>query len=310
MEESLGAQYAIQIAVHTLRDRCKSLQYRISVLEEENMNLRIRCSRNDADENSSLSELDRLKEHITELTEQKEQLHNKIKMVSNENQDLWSKLGKLSIINKNLDLKHLHKMNHKLGFYKKNLEINERISLELEDISLKLTDSFCKQKIELDKLCSEIEGIQYTNSIITENFGFCYEDELEGDLIEDIKCLLGNLNVFKEEVFQQKDIIQKNLRNLNNLREKSVCKACEIKKNGITDRSTSTSDIPKSGVDKCTEVINIDSTDLNSSKEMPPESEKVCPICTRIFRKDVEFPEFQRHVEDHFHPDIDTYELL
>lgn len=243
MEESLGAQYAIQIAVQTLRDRCKSLQHRVAVLEEENMGLRVQCSRNQVNENS-LTEIDKLKEHITELTEQKDQLQNRIRMICNENQDLWNKLGKLTTVNKNLG-EQLNKINDtvtqvtsplqphtplirsktftqeepQMRFLQKNLEINEKISLELEDISLKLSDSFSKQKMELDKLCSEMEGMQFNDNIITENCGFFYE-ELDEDLVEEVKYLLENLQMLRDEALQQKYIIEKNLVNLNDLQGK------------------------------------------------------------------------------------------
>ncbi|VEN56766.1 unnamed protein product [Callosobruchus maculatus] len=101
MEESLGAQYAMQIAVHTLHERCKSLQQRIAQLEDENVGLRVRCNRHESNE-SSLSEMDKLKEQITHLSEHRDQLQDKIRMVTAENQDLWSKLGKLINVNKSL----------------------------------------------------------------------------------------------------------------------------------------------------------------------------------------------------------------
>ncbi|KAJ8983755.1 hypothetical protein NQ317_017858 [Molorchus minor] len=296
MEESLGAQYAIQIAVHTLRDRCKSLQHRIAVLEEENMNLRIGYSRKE-DKEHSLSELDKLKEHITQLSEQKQQLQNKIKMVSNENQDLWSKLGKLTVVNKNLG-DRLNKINDTVSqhaqplqphtalirsktftqvepqtrFLQMNLELNQTISLELEDVSLKLTDSFSKQKMELDKICSDIDEIQYSD-IITENCSFCYDEKLEEDMVEDIKYLLDTLELLQEEVLKQRNIIQRNIKNLNKMKEENVCKICEKRKDGILDRSTSTTDIPKLGIDKCTEALNFDDDDMSSSDKIS-EAEK------------------------------------
>lgn len=113
---------------------------------------------------------------MVELSEQKEQLQNKVKMVTNENQEFWSKLSKLTKVNKSLG-SQLTKINDTLTQHssnptpqsnlirsktftkselqtkvlQKNLEENDKISLELEDISLKLSDSFSKQKKELGK---------------------------------------------------------------------------------------------------------------------------------------------------------------
>lgn len=63
MEEGQGSQYAIQIAFHTLRDRCKTLQQHIALLEEENVNLRIQCSRHEESKHS-LNELDYLRAQV------------------------------------------------------------------------------------------------------------------------------------------------------------------------------------------------------------------------------------------------------
>lgn len=59
-EGQQGSQYAIQIAVHTLRDRCKYLQQHVALLEEENVNLKIKCSRQE-ESRTSLNELDHLR---------------------------------------------------------------------------------------------------------------------------------------------------------------------------------------------------------------------------------------------------------
>lgn len=241
MDESIGAQYAIQIAVHTLRDRCKNLQQRIVTLEEENVQLRVKCSQHE-EHLDSLSELDKLRAQVTELTEQKDQLHDKIKMVTNENQDLWKKLGKLISVNKNLG-EQLYKINETVKqhtspqsqttlirsktftqnephtkFLQKNLELNEKISMELENVSLKLTDSFSKQKMELEQICSEIDDFQNSDDI-TENFGFCFEDETDDDLVEDFKYVLEDMKILREEVLEQKRILEKNVNNLDRLRK-------------------------------------------------------------------------------------------
>ncbi|CAH2007198.1 unnamed protein product [Acanthoscelides obtectus] len=231
MEESLGAQYAMQIAVHTLRDRCKSLQQRIAQLEDENVELRVRCDRQEVNE-SSLSELDTLKEQITHLTEHRDQLQEKIRMVTSENQDLWSKLGKLINVNKNLG-EQLKKINDTVTQHttpqhtalirsktftqdhpqtkvlQKNLEMNEKISLELENVSLKLMDSFSKQKMELEEICSEIDKMRESGEdVISENCGFYFDEEIEDDMVEEFKYLVDDLAALKEQALEQRKVLE------------------------------------------------------------------------------------------------------
>nr|XP_023019030.1 protein spindle-F [Leptinotarsa decemlineata] len=334
MEESLGAQYAIQIAVHTLRDRCKSLQQRITLLEEENVDLRMKCTRSEEAEQHSLSEMDKLRVQITEVSENRDQLQEKVKMVSGENQDLWNKLGKLMNLNKNLReqlgkinqtvnqhlapthtnlirSKTFTQMDPQMKLSPKNLDINEKISLELENISLKLSDSFSKQKMELEKMCSEIEDVQYNEAVVTESFGFYFDDQLEEDLFEELKYILEDLKLLKGEVLMQKETLKTALMYLDNLQSREIlsCKSCDTKKNLRNDKSTSTSDI-KLGVDKCIEANLLIEERTPSKQTQPMEFEMICPICTRQFIKDVEFTEFQRHVESHFTPEVSSYQLL
>ncbi|CAH1155158.1 unnamed protein product [Phaedon cochleariae] len=336
MDESLGAQYAIQIAVHTLRDRCKNLQQRIATLEDENVALRSKCTQIEENEQHSLSEMDKLRVQIAETTEQHEQLQDRVRMVSSENQDLWGKLGKLIDINKNLR-NQLNKINETVDqhitpthtvlirsktftqhepqtkFPQKNLDINEKISLELENISLKLTDNFSKQKIELERMCSEIDEMQCDNGIITENFGFCFDDQLEEDVVDDLNVALEDLRLLKEQVLTQKEILEKNLRNMQTIQNNKAlqsCKSCDMKRIHQCEKATSTVDIPKTGVDKCTEALLFGQDEKSSSKlKQSTEVEKICPICSRHFKKDTDFIEFQQHVENHFIVDSNSHEI-
>lgn len=58
-----GPQYALHIAVHTLRERCKQLQQHVALLEEENIHLRSKCSQRE-DINRSINEVDRLRYQV------------------------------------------------------------------------------------------------------------------------------------------------------------------------------------------------------------------------------------------------------
>lgn len=239
MEEHLGAQYAVQIAVHTLRERCKNLQQRISVLEEENINLRLSCIQKD--EQNSITEIEKLKVQITELTQQKDQLQEKARMISGENQELWKKLGKLVSVNKSLG-EQLNQISETVNqnraplqthttlirsktftqdepmtkFLQKNLELNEKISMELENVSLKFSDSFTKHKMELERFSSELSELR-TGEMIGEHLCFGYNDKLEDDLYDEFHYVLQDLKVLKHEVLEHKEVLRLNQKNLINL---------------------------------------------------------------------------------------------
>lgn len=235
MDGSMGAQYALQIAFQTLKERCQHFQQRISLLEEENVALHTAQAKpqNDAD---SLSEIDTLKQRITELTEQKLQLQSHTKMVTEENQQLWIRLSKMTQANKSLgsqltkindtltqhnSKQHLHMspvlrsktftidepLKHKV---QKNLvEENDKLSLELEDISLKLINNIAKEKMELELQCSQMAEIQNANTIISSSFGFMCEEENEEIPVSEVEDFIKNLNNVKDELLQEKAKLQR-----------------------------------------------------------------------------------------------------
>lgn len=226
MEESVAAQYAVQIAVQTLKDRCRTLQQRVAELEEENVNLRMSCVQREQD-SLSLTEIDRLRQHVAEVSEQKSQLQNTVEMVTNENKELWRKLLKLMKANRNLGFQ-LHQISDTLTNHnstlqrsktftqtephvkvlQKKLEENDQISSELENISLKLIDSFSKEKQEFEALCTEIKDLHATDNIAAENFAFCYEDDLDSDTFNDLYGVLEELRLLKEETMLQQNVLK------------------------------------------------------------------------------------------------------
>lgn len=237
MDEHVGAQYALQIALHTLRERCKNLQQHISALEEENISLRMSCVQKQ--EQYSMTEIGKLKECIAELTYQKEQQQQKMEMLLGENHDLWRKLGKLVIVNTSLG-EQLKKITQTVNqsrtplqhqnalirsktftqdepmskFLQHNLKLNEKISMDLENVSLKLTDSFSKQKVEFEKFSNELIELR-SNVTVGEHLGFAYIDQIEDNLYEEFQYALEDLKLIKQEVLKYKDILTKNVLCLN-----------------------------------------------------------------------------------------------
>lgn len=240
MDETAGAQYALQVAFQTLNERCQQYEQRIAVLQEENISLRTRQMKDESASNS-LSEIDSLKRQITELTLQKLHLKENVRIVSAENKQLWSRLSELTETNKSLSLQ-LTKINDTLTQHnskqhphfpvirsktftidesnskklqQKNLkEENDKISLELEDISLKLINSMTKEKVELELQCSQMAEIQKSNAIINSSFGIGYPEEDVEDITSEIEEVLKSLCDLKEALLEENEKLQKTLRNL------------------------------------------------------------------------------------------------
>lgn len=236
MEANAGSQQALQIAFQTLKERCRQFQQHIATLEAENIQLRSQQpNQNDSD---SLSELDTLKRRITELVQEKTQLQCHLKIVTEENQQLWSKLSKLTEVNKSLGT-HLTRINdtlsqhsskqpvirsktftienHSSRVQQKNLvDENEKVSLELEDISLKLISNIAKEKKELEIQCSQMMEIQSSNIVMGSVLGTSGDSESE-PADKDIDKYLESVDNIKCILFEEKDKLVSVLQNLQRL---------------------------------------------------------------------------------------------
>lgn len=100
-----------------------------------------------------------------------------------------------------------------------------------------------------------------------------------------------------------------------------VCNSCKNKerhtKKTTADKSLSTDDelklenVPLTSDDENTTTTNIEieeerNIDFVNKKRLADCSEKMCPMCGKIYEKTSTFDEFQDHVESHF---IDTSEV-
>jgi len=91
--------YALQVALQTMKERCIQLQRRVSSMEEENQRLRegnVATASANGSNTECIGDVGSLRAQVDELQRQKEQLEDQISMVSNENRRLWSRLSKIS----------------------------------------------------------------------------------------------------------------------------------------------------------------------------------------------------------------------
>ncbi|KAK4880899.1 hypothetical protein RN001_004218 [Aquatica leii] len=320
MEESYGAQFALQIALQTLRERCHEFQQRISLLEEENLNLRGKLATRVDISDTSLSEVESLKQQITQLTEQNLQLTNNVAMVTTENRRLWSRLSRLTQANENLGSK-LTKINDTLSqpnvlthstlirsktftqeephikLVPKNVtDENSKISLELEDISLKLICNIAKEKSELELQCSQMTEIQNNESNFVDTFAFAYED-VDGSILDEFNQYLKDLKNVHQILLQEKDKLQENLINLESITVQ--CKCVVIKE----PRITTTSQFVQTKIE---DKVEEDMTNKINQPVSSKENDRICPMCSQIFNTGVCFEDFQEHVESHFTSEADN----
>lgn len=98
---SMASEFAIRVALQTVKERCVSLHQRLQLLEEENQMLRNNQAdshemKNAASLLKSDTEADRLKQKVSQLTSQNQRLNEHIQIISKENNQLWSRLSQMS----------------------------------------------------------------------------------------------------------------------------------------------------------------------------------------------------------------------
>lgn len=104
-KEQLASHYALHVALQTMKERCLSLQQRLTAVEEENADLRKKFGQDQPHVSAKMdarSECELLSEQVGELTRQKYQLTEHIGMVALENRQLWLRLSKLTKDNQSL----------------------------------------------------------------------------------------------------------------------------------------------------------------------------------------------------------------
>lgn len=94
---------------------------------------------------------------------------------------------------------------------------NEKVSLELEDISLKLINSIAKEKMELELQCSEMMQIQNSNLVAKTSVD---ENEFKETFIEEY---LLNFNTIKNVLLEEQNKLTKILHNIGKIKKEGEC---------------------------------------------------------------------------------------
>lgn len=326
MAENLGPQYALEVAVQTMKERCLQLEQRLSIVEEENMNLRVKHHIDGLEVNhmSSSSEIDILHKKIAQLSKVKSQLTHNVLMVATENRHLWSRLSKLTQDNQTLG-NQLVKINNTLNQNTptsstiqttlirsktfthesppkivKKTEDNAYTDASLEDISLKIINSIAQEKYELEKQCAQMTEMQSTGSMITNSIGFAYPyEEFDECAINEISQNMEKMILVKDSLITQREQLKNGFEMLRTIIKGGVlCKSCE---------ENNKKNCEEAEVSRPNRPDNINIANESSSKPVRiQENEKICPVCNKVFIQE-NISELVRHVETHFTGEEDLY---
>lgn len=232
-------QLALHVALQTMKERCLSLQQRLTNVEEENSVLRKKYGQDQPCRNNNMddgSEIVLLRQQVGELTRQKFQLTEHIGMVALENRQLWLRLSKLTKDNVSLGMS-LNKIKTTLTEgtgVQQNLVRSKTFTqnspnpilrqkmlqdtnttrtehgmedLSLEEISLKDYNDQSNLKGESIVTQYTREAINKTNSANSIGFGYLNDESINTILVNDTKkCLDSMVDIKKDLLRQQSDL--------------------------------------------------------------------------------------------------------
>lgn len=252
-----SSQCALYVALQTMKERCLSLQLRLTSVQEEN--LALRQTHNQPPIVAPGTDNKDLLAVVQELSHSKEQLNDRINMVSSENRQLWSRLSQMTkatsadttsqlkpavipnASNQNLIRSKTFTQNAPNPALRSKMQPDVQgptDDLSLEEISLKVLNEMLDTKGELDRICSEITSPVSTEMANSYGFGYLNDDETNDAKVVPIseasgvgddvqlelkRCSDGMLEIRKEVLRQQSDIKVA----LSNLRKKK-CKFLKL----------------------------------------------------------------------------------
>ncbi|KAJ0178747.1 hypothetical protein K1T71_005522 [Dendrolimus kikuchii] len=318
-----------ELALHAMRDRCLLLQRRINALENDNMRLRLDVTK--ASENSSYiplqdDEKTDLLQKIADLNKQKSKLMHHVFMVSCENKNLWNKISSLKgeKASKKEGKQPLLRTNTYIqSTPKSSTHYQEKYSeSSLEEISLKLINSYIQEKSQLVEQYEQMAQLQHIDDDIlnVDSIGFAYIEDPATDSLKEIRCHAEKLQNLKKELYQQENDLKIIITRFEHiLQEGYKCPTCIANNAKITTSEHKEIETSDSLANWATPADsntynNFSEINISAYKKSIVENEreiledpidKICPMCGQTFQKDIAFSEFQAHVENHFIGEID-----
>ncbi|CAG9133087.1 unnamed protein product [Plutella xylostella] len=324
-----------ELALHAMRDRCLLLQRRINALEADNMRLKMDINKNsDNSPYIPLQEDEKLSLHqkIAELKKQKSQLMHHVFMVSCENKNLWNKVSSINKTDKPAPTKleygkqPLLRTNTYIQSTPKTSAANQEKFAEtsLEEISLKLINSYIQEKSQLVEQYEQMTQLQDEDVLNLDSIGFAYMEEPATDSLKEILSQTEKLHNMKKELAQQEKDLKLVISRLESiLQDGYKCAAC-INRNGKTvtseHKEIETSDsLANFGTPADSTTFNENvcegntlayKTDQDANEKRDEYTNMICPMCGETFPEETKFTDFQSHVEQHFTGEIEPDSII
>ncbi|XP_030376105.1 protein spindle-F [Scaptodrosophila lebanonensis] len=324
--------YALQVALQTMKERCIQLQRRVSTMEEENQRLRDGSDSSAEAGSGDLTEVRSLRGQVADLQRQKEQLSEQINMVSNENRRLWSRLSQIS-----------KEQTQQLQMFTSSFKDDEAKTvatganqnlIRSKTFTQHSPNPHLRQKmisdgmrdISLDEIALDDFGTGAGDVELGYPYGLHVENVSganENDANVDAKSCMEGFQDLRREAMKQQQELSSALTLIETRIALQPCPDCAQKaahKPEMADKSLETDEGLNSDVKlyhneytsgQVDETMNdhnghIMTTAPTSRLNIIQEKlkadamDKTCPMCGKMYSSQISFKAFQEHVEMHF----------
>ncbi|XP_068153655.1 protein spindle-F [Drosophila tropicalis] len=311
--------YALQVALQTMKERCKQLQQQVSKMEEENLRLR-EGTNTQTDSGDSLT----LQSQVSELQRQKEQLEEQINMVSNENRRLWSRLSQISK-DQQLEVSQAQTAAKNDDDSATDLRANQNL-IRSKTFTQHSPNPHLRQKMISDEMSLEeiaLDDFGANDSDLGYPYGLQVPIHETGGVSTDFdanldakRCMDGLQDLRREAMKQQQELTSA-LTLLENRIALQPCPECVQKaahKPETADKSLETDESLNNEL-KQYDKEHIDAShnghdqthgptpprlNIIQEKIQADGMEKTCPMCGKLYSSQISFKAFREHVEMHF----------
>ncbi|KAH8417315.1 hypothetical protein KR222_008756 [Zaprionus bogoriensis] len=305
--------YALQVALQTMKERCTQLQRRLSCMEEENR----RAYSNNSNQGQPDCDNDvvSLRAQVQDLHRQREQLEDQINMVSDENRRLWSRLSEISKDHAQLAKEDdLTFKSQARGTANGAIGGNQNL-IRSKTFTQHSPNPLLRQKLKTDTSTEQpnaSDELSFRNELQV-------VDELDNSADAE-NCMEGLQELRREALKQQQGLnsVITQLKARNAVQPCPNCAQNAGKKPEMADKSLETeerlsgelkryqnestaSQVPESNKEHATlTTLTMARLNIIQEKQKADAAEKTCPMCGKLFSSQVSFKAFQEHVETHF----------
>lgn len=313
-------------ALITLKERCHFLKQQLKAVDDENIKLKLQIANSNIGKDGQTQS--GLLGEVEVLKKQKEQLSNQIHILATENNNMWSRLSRLTVVNRNLT-RRFTKISDTLEKYGISNSMSESendtsVTLDskdyrknLEEMSLKLINGIKLEKTDLERQYAQMVDLHKNDNTVTGQ-ELAFASVMDGDedtVMAGVRKHAQKLNHLKQTLVQQQAMLVAALEQVRSQknREKNQVNVPKVSTKDVgTVAMEAVCEVVREGVETVRAVPITPTVEIGPSSShpggTPADEEQICPMCGAHIPGTAE--EFCDHVGEHFEEEIEDNNMV